>query len=174
MAENIVQSALSKVRQTANQILRPVQQATQDTRGFAQQGRFTPLQGLQELRQAPPVRIAEAVVRPIVQQQVQRITQPVQTAISQLPQLSQRIGAIKLPSAYENLPPMTIRGQTVQSPFRPVTVGELAEFSRENIIQPFAREAVEIPLTVKQAITKQPEEIQVVIVTGKQIGRAHV
>lgn len=161
MAENIVQSALSKVRQTANQILRPVQQATQDTRGFVQQGRFTPLQGLQELRQAPPVRIAEAVVRPIVQQQVQRITQPVQTAISQLPQLSQRIGAIKLPSAYENLPPMTIRGQTVQSPFRPVTVGELAEFSRENIIQPFAREAVEIPLTVKQAITKRPEEIQV-------------
>lgn len=86
MAENIVQSALSKVRQTANQILRPVQQATQDTRGFVQQGRITPIRGAGELlNQAFPgatTRIQQAVtgqpmqLRDIRTGQVQTVTKP--------------------------------------------------------------------------------------------------
>lgn len=162
MAENIVQSALSKVRQTANQILRPVQQATQDTRGFVQQGRFTPLQGLQELRQAPPVRLAETLVRPLVQRQVQRVTEPIKTAVSQIQPTIQKLGDVPILPQYQSLPPIFAFGKTIEpSKIGDITYGQALEYGRESILQPGLRIAPELALTAKQAITKQPEVIQV-------------
>jgi len=158
MAENIIQSALRKVRETAAGIGK----ATQDTSGFIQQGRFTPVQGFQQA--AAPVVQKFQQLQPAINIGLQ-IGSGITNRLLQQPIVPKPLQDIIEANRTEMVIP---QGQKLQlgqvkftKPTQPIsypTVGQTADFLKTAFITSPARLAAEKGvLTAEEARTGQPK-----------------